>query len=290
MKHGYLIMAHNEKELLINLLKKLDDERNVIILHLDKKMKASADDFRNVLQKAEIQFVKRLNVRWGHHSQIQCEMNLLEKAVENNCDYYHLLTGVCLPVKSADYINEFFEKHNGKEFIRFDEISCKNKSFLHRIDRYRFQIQNRSNSLIKRVIFKCLNVFLKLAEIITRMLFGNRIAKYPNIEWMKGSAYFDITDACAKYVLSRKEEIKKTYRFTSCADEVFLQTTVYNSEFKDKISDIHTRYIEWSGSTSSPVILTLDHVKNFEKDNYLFARKFSLEKSPDAVFHVLNKE
>ena len=37
MKHAYLIMAHNEPYILERLLKLIDDKRNDIYLHIDKK-------------------------------------------------------------------------------------------------------------------------------------------------------------------------------------------------------------------------------------------------------------
>lgn len=36
-RHAYLIMAHNQWELLLELLKALDDSRNDIYLHIDRK-------------------------------------------------------------------------------------------------------------------------------------------------------------------------------------------------------------------------------------------------------------
>ena len=37
MKHTYMVMAHNQIELLKILLNKLDTEENDIIVHIDKK-------------------------------------------------------------------------------------------------------------------------------------------------------------------------------------------------------------------------------------------------------------
>ena len=37
-KHAFLIMAHNEHDILNKLLLLLDDERNDIFIHYDKKM------------------------------------------------------------------------------------------------------------------------------------------------------------------------------------------------------------------------------------------------------------
>lgn len=37
-KHAYLIIAHNEFDLLQKLISVLDDERNDIFIHIDKKV------------------------------------------------------------------------------------------------------------------------------------------------------------------------------------------------------------------------------------------------------------
>lgn len=44
MKHAYLIMAANEFEELLVLLKALDYEDNAIFLHIDKKAALSSSD------------------------------------------------------------------------------------------------------------------------------------------------------------------------------------------------------------------------------------------------------
>ena len=54
-KHAYLIMAHTQPELLKKLLQMLDDERNDIYLHIDKKVKNfDFDKFKNIAKKSKI--------------------------------------------------------------------------------------------------------------------------------------------------------------------------------------------------------------------------------------------
>ena len=118
-KHAYLIMAHTQPELLKMLLKKLDDERNDIYLHIDSKAKDyPLDEVATVLQKANCVFTERTDVKWGSYSQIHCEMVLLKEAVKCEHAYYHLLSGMDLPIKSQDDIHAFFEKYDGLEFGR----------------------------------------------------------------------------------------------------------------------------------------------------------------------------
>lgn len=43
MKHAYLILAHNEPELLSLLIERLDDARNDIYIHFDRKLTVLPD-------------------------------------------------------------------------------------------------------------------------------------------------------------------------------------------------------------------------------------------------------
>ena len=50
-KHAFLIMAHNNKEQLLELLRQLDHPRNDIYLHIDRKV--------HLISKKEIEEVVR---------------------------------------------------------------------------------------------------------------------------------------------------------------------------------------------------------------------------------------
>lgn len=78
LKHAYLVMAHNNFYVLETLLHLLDDERNTIYLHIDKKTKGvDTEALQKIPQKAKLYLVKRRKVNWGGFSQIQCELALL---------------------------------------------------------------------------------------------------------------------------------------------------------------------------------------------------------------------
>lgn len=46
MKHAYLIIAHNELEVLKRLISALDDERNDIYIHIDQKATFDGSELR----------------------------------------------------------------------------------------------------------------------------------------------------------------------------------------------------------------------------------------------------
>src|SRR5699024_9194944 len=119
-KHAYLIIAHHEFEVLSRLLLSIDDERNDIYIHFDKKVKSIPSIQVN---NANLFILKdRVDVRWGDVSQIVCEFLLLKESYSNGSyQYYHSLSGVDMPLKSQNEIHDFFTRNLGKEFIGFTQ-------------------------------------------------------------------------------------------------------------------------------------------------------------------------
>ena len=74
MKHAYLILAHNEFGLLQTLISCLDDERNDIFVHIDRKVK----EFPTLkVEKANLQVLEdRIDIRWGDVSMVEAEYAL----------------------------------------------------------------------------------------------------------------------------------------------------------------------------------------------------------------------
>ena len=119
-KHAFLIMAHNQFDLLEILIKLLDDPRNDIYLHIDQKVQEfDFQKFSSLTQYSPVYFTERNNVTWGGYSQIDTELLLLKASAPKHYDYYHLLSGVDLPLKTNDELHRFFDEHQGTEFIHF---------------------------------------------------------------------------------------------------------------------------------------------------------------------------
>lgn len=110
-KHAYLIVAHNNFYILERLVKLLDYEFNDIYIHIDKKVKDFRFNyFKNIVTKSKIFFVKRFNIKWGGYNIVKAELELLEEASKKNYVYYHILSGVDMPLKKSEEIYSFFKK------------------------------------------------------------------------------------------------------------------------------------------------------------------------------------
>jgi hypothetical protein len=92
-KHAYLIIAHNNLRILKMLVSALDDPRNDIYIHIDRKVKGVRQWKRELVAKqATLIFTKRIRVNWGGHSQIRAEWILLQEATKTG-----MRTIICCP-------------------------------------------------------------------------------------------------------------------------------------------------------------------------------------------------
>lgn len=269
-RHAYLIICHSHWEILECLVQALDDERNDIYIHVDKKVKEFPEaTLKNAVLKSKIIFVPRKLVNWGGYSQIETELILLAEATKTHHSYYHLLSGVDFPIKTQDEIHDFFAEHRGSNYIKFDWNSIGRKSHLARIREYHFFQEKIGRNTGKMAAFwwYAEEIALKLQKKLS----VNRI-KGRESEFFKGTNWFSITHEMASFVVSRTDYIEKNFRYSLCADEMFLQTVANSSPFKESIVDDTLRYIDWE--RGNPYIFKNADYNLLIESDALFARKF----------------
>lgn len=285
-KHAYLIMAHNKFDMLCHLLKLLDDKRNDIYLHIDLKAKdVPYEEIKKSVNLSKLTFVERRNVIWGSFTQIHCEMELIKSATNNDeYQYLHLLSGLDLPIKSQNEIHNFFDINNGKEFIDLEEQNDNDVHIRSRC-RYYWLFQHYNGRRTKTSIYKYLEGF---SIRIQKILHINRIPK--NVVIKKGANWFSITGKFAKYLIENEEKVNKMFKFSFCSDEVFMQTVLYNSDFRNNLyvsndnEPVSRRLIDWK--RGNPYVFRKDDIDMIESSHCLFARKFDKEVDSDIIFEI----
>ena len=107
-RHAYLILAHKNPRQLRKLIALLDDPRNDIFVHVDRKATFRSEDWTRTCRHSGLYFLdRRIRVNWGGVSIMRCELALLEAAAaRGRYDYYHLLSGMDLPIKDQDTIHQ----------------------------------------------------------------------------------------------------------------------------------------------------------------------------------------
>lgn len=280
-------MAHNQYPILIRLLKDIDDERNDIYLHIDKKCKSVPwNDIRKSVKKANFFLVERIKVNWGGYTQIACEIHLLENARKNGSyQYYHFLCGTEYPLKKQDDIHYFFEKQYGKEFIEYDE---KDTQFLKRIQYY--HLFNECGRPRVKNIIRFIEDIIRKKYLIIQQRKKVDLTKNYNYIFKKGNANWSITEDLVDYIIGKKKEIEKIYCHSFCADEVYLHTLVYNSSFYQRIyredgKTSNKRKTQWNNRDNC---YGANDVEGLVISSALFARKFSGAEGVKAI-EIINK-
>lgn len=304
MKHAFLIIAHNNWWQLKKLIECLDSNNHDIYVHVDKKSKDfDRLYFANATTKSTLKFYREYEVYWGGFSQVQVEMFLLQKAYITRYDYYHIISGADLPLKNNQEIDEFFEKHNGKEFILYDDKALIEKPEITRRTKYYHFLQNyrrRYKQKWKNDLFTFLERILLVFQIIIHV---NRVK---NSDWLikYGSNWVSITDDFVDVILKNRDKIVHLFKYTNCADELFIQTVAYNCGFRERIykpelnQSANLRFIDWSrGKNGNPYtfknedfnILFSETISCENENNNLFARKFSELEDKNIIRKVLQR-
>ena len=283
--HAYLLTAYENTYVLDRLLHLLDDERNHLYLHIDKKVRNF--DFRHfgtVCERAEVTFVPRVRVAWGDYSQVESMFSLLRHATSGRHRYYHLLSGADLPLTSQDHIHDFFGAHDGEEFVGFAPAFDPDwVRFVHPTNRY----LRSSHSGVRRVA----------AAVERRAVRWQRQVGYErrrrfSMTLRKGSDWSSITHELACHLLAEERTIQRMLRWAIVPTEFYIQTIVWNSDFRNRVHDLtdefasNVRYIDWSGGGSSPHVFTLADFPRLMASDRLFARKFDAAVDREVVDQI----
>lgn len=272
MKFAYLIIAHNNEWQLIKLLELLDDKDNEIYLHIDQKVYEEFDieQIKKAVDKSILHIYSKYAVWWGNISLTECQMFLLQEAVQNYHDYYHLISGSDLPLKTNEEIQKFFIAHKGKQLVHFesDSFCMKENSRLF----FLFEKYVRQKKLEKLNKW-CLNIQRRIG--VQRHFYC-------------GSEWFSITHDLAKEYANAAKKMLRKVRYTRCSDELILQTYLrttkkeydYLSEKEDDYSGI-MRAIDWK--RGEPYVWRGADFEELMDSGMLFARKFDEKIDKDII-------
>ena len=240
--------------------------------------------FKQLVQKSKLEFtLRRLSVTWGHSSQVMTELLLLQTAMAGEDPaqpyaYYHLISGVDLPIKSNDEIHAFFDQNEGKEFVHFSKNES-DPGFATRIQYYHLFRKKRNGftKVLAQIAFR-LQVLLRIDRL-----------KGQGLTVQKGTNWFSITGDFAKYIVGQTERVEQLFVYSYCGDEVFVQTMLANSPFAANLYMPNcnndqmacARLIDWE--RGNPYVFRMADYDEIMQSPAMFARKFSMQTDPEIV-------
>ena len=221
-KHAYCVIAHNRPDLLQNLVEMLDDERNDIYIHIDKK--ADIAQFLTIKAvNSKLCFIEeRVDCIWGDVSQVYTEMALFDAVSKGESyKYVHLLSGIDVPIKSQDYIHTNL---NGVdlEFIGYLLDDSNHRLLKRRVELYHL-FTNKGRTSLGKFLSQVRRAFCAV-----QLLVGYK-RKHILKEFGIGPNWVSLTGECVRYILSQKELIYREFKYTTCIDEVYKHSILLNS-------------------------------------------------------------
>jgi hypothetical protein len=283
MRLAYIVTAHKYPEQLARLIDRLNGEGTSFFVHVDKKTDAATYD-EMVAGLRRFPNVRFLRKRFACYymtlfGAVQAQLQALREIFESNTSFDYLLyvTGQDYPIKSNADITATLGRAGGKSFIchfplPFEGVHPSGGKITQpasRIECWHFYICNHY------VRFPLRGGAL-WARALNRVLPKKR--QFPKgFQPHGGWAYWCLTREHAEYVHRFAEThpaFVNYFRFVKSADEIFMQTVLLNSEFKDQIINDDLRYVDWSSRDCSPRILRATDLPKLAAVTKLFARKF----------------
>lgn len=266
MKHAWLVIAHNEFEILQMLIDALDHPESDIYVHIDKKVKNIP---RLRAGKSNLYVLeRRLDVRWGSVSQIECELLLMSEAVRRGPYlFYHVISGTHLPLKNIDDIIQFFSDRAGSELMHLWEEDLRDIG--NKLSRYNFFVRGFTCS--GEATKKMSHWGWRAAQFLQKKLSVNR---FRGEKFYKSDNWVSLTDPAVQYLVQKQEMILRKYRFSYCADEYFVASELMKRQDLFHVQDTD-RVLKVIFVKYNPKVLTMNDYEELVASDCLFGRKFS---------------
>ena len=261
MKIAHLILAHKNPKQLEKLLDVLQHPAFDFYIHIDKK--ANPEPFLYLINNKNIFLIKkRAKIYWAAFGTIQATLNGFNEIPLSSYDYINVISAQDFPLKPAEEIYQYILKRQGMEFITCESL-----------DTWKVEPRIKKYHLINwRIPGK-----YRLGDVLTKILPER---KFPVNHTIVGRAnWFTLTAEAVQYCLDFLKQhpaVIRYYKYCWGADEFIFSTILYNSSFKNKITD-NLIYVDWTNCVAHPNVLKVKDYNALISSEKLFARKFDIE-------------
>ncbi len=292
MEKAYIIMAHKNPGQLYRLIDRLNDGASEFFIHIDKTAAFAPFEIIKELGTTIIHFVDRADSKWGGFGSVQASLNGL-KAVKNSqkkFDRILLLSGQDYPIKSNQYIDNFFSNSPHTVFIDYFPIPNylkwpgSDNGGLYRVYKYYFGLK-----WYQLFCSKSLNLLSTYIPLLKRKI-PNEMKPFAGSQWWSGDGY------ALDYILDYDEkhpEYRAFHQHTFVPDELYVQMIVANATDENLVKSIlnsNKRFIIWADEHAAhPNLLGKNDFEAILNSDDLFARKFD-ENTDAEILDLIDRE
>lgn len=283
MRFAFLITAHKNTKVLGCLLRMIDSKDHDIYIHWDLKASIPVG-LCEMVNKSHLSIVEeRYDVRWGSISQVKAEYALFKAAFGSGVhyDYYHLISGSDLPIKSNEYFQSFFSKHSGMNFVGFCKDTVKERV------EYKHLFPNclKNRNLVYAYYDKL--------YVALQKLFNLKKPALKDIAIAKGANWCSVTEKFVKELIEKEQWVLSTFSQAKNPDEYYKQTIAVNGAQYSTMYDTDDEYngcqrlIDWS--RGKPYCWEIGDLEQILKSGYLFCRKIENEELAEELYNLCHK-
>ena len=282
MRFAFLITAHNNTKVLGCLLRMIDSKDHDIYIHWDLKTSVPTGLYEMVNQSHLSIVEERYDVRWGSISLVKAEYTLFKAAFRSGVhyDYYHLISGTDLPIKSNDYFQSFFSKHSGKNFVGFCKETVKD-----RVEYKHIFLNCLKNT--NRIYMYCDKIYVALQKLLNIKNPGLK-----DITIAKGTNWCSVTENFVKELIEKEQWVISAFSKTKNPDEYYKQTIAINGALYSTMFDTDDEYngcqrlIDWN--RGRPYCWEIGDLEEILKSNYLFCRKIDNDELAKELYNKIS--
>ena len=233
----YLILVHKNFDQVSRLVQRLLLTDSGVVIHVDKKIRIPSNfltEFESSQRSRVFLTEKRYFTEWGSLELVLASLALFEEGVLRfpNASYFTLLSGQDYPIKSAEFINDFFGR-NDSNFIDYTPLREEKWKYggVRRVNRF-YWARNRKS----------------LPGYFCRTIpFPPRHFPVPVEKIYVGSAWWALKcDAVLKVLdfVKKDPAILMTFSWTYIPDEMFFQTVLVGFLNESKLVNQSTHFLE----------------------------------------------
>ena len=286
---AYICLCHFDPWFIAKAADALRYKNDGFFVHVDKRTDVS-EFIEECADLDNVHFVsdeQRVCSCWGGFNAVIAAVRTMQLALSSgDYDRFMFLQGQDYPLVSNKRIHGFFTEHQGEEFCRAKNLTESNSEEKKNITGYWIYDIEKKNPF-KSAAAHYLHSASYKGIINRKPYFESKSGRW---DIYKGWAQLAITRECAEYLVNAFETDHRFNRYMKHrfpADELYFQTLIYNSEFRNRLSDyrVYNFYgkpidMNLTYFKFQPEVLVYRDSADYQKlksTNCLFARKLNSE-------------
>jgi hypothetical protein len=271
---AYILLCHKDPSAIIDQADRLTAVGDCVSIHFDAN--ASPADYQQITEaladNPRVCFAaKRLRCGWGEWSLVAATIEAISAGLRAFPDatHFYMLSGDCMPIKSADFAHEVLDRDEVdyvESFDFFDSDWIKTGIKEERLI-YRHFLNERSH---KSLFYWSMRLQRQL---------GLRRKMPADLQIQIGSQWWCLRrqtiESIMEFIAQRRDVIR-FFKYTWIPDETFFQTLVRHLVPSDQIRSRTQTFLLFT-DYGMPVNFYNDHYDLSRAQDYLFARKISPE-------------